>query len=127
MLYHLLFPLSDQFAAFNVFRYITFRAASAVVTALLLSMLLGPAFIRMLRRLSIGAGPLRFPDDPQFFQRPFGKLVALPIITRMKDRLVFRSGYILRQRDRRIILMIKSDLSTSRRGDGFFLAAWARN
>jgi phospho-N-acetylmuramoyl-pentapeptide-transferase len=54
MLYHLLYSLSDQIAAFNVFRYITFRAASAVVTALLLSLLLGPAFIRMLRRLSIG-------------------------------------------------------------------------
>lgn len=54
MLYHLLYSLSDQVAAFNVFRYITFRAASAVVTALLLSLLLGPGFIRMLRRLSIG-------------------------------------------------------------------------
>ncbi len=54
MLYHLLYPLSDQIAAFNVFRYITFRTASAAVTALLLSLLLGPAFIRMLRRLSIG-------------------------------------------------------------------------
>ena len=54
MLFHLLYPLSDQFAVFNVFRYITFRAASAVVTAILLSLLLGPSFIRMLRRLSIG-------------------------------------------------------------------------
>ncbi len=54
MLYHLLYPLSEQFALFNVFRYITFRTASAVVTALLLSMLMGPSFIRMLRRLSIG-------------------------------------------------------------------------
>ena len=54
MLFHLLYPLSDQFAVFNVFRYITFRTASAVVTSLLLSMLLGPAFIRMLRRLSVG-------------------------------------------------------------------------
>jgi phospho-N-acetylmuramoyl-pentapeptide-transferase len=54
MLYHLLYPLSDQIAAFNVFRYITFRAASAVVTAVLLSLFLGPSFTRMLRRLSIG-------------------------------------------------------------------------
>ncbi|HEX5759404.1 MAG TPA: phospho-N-acetylmuramoyl-pentapeptide-transferase [Thermoanaerobaculia bacterium] len=54
MLYHLLFPLSDQFPLFNVFRYITFRAAGAIVTALLLSMLLGPWFIRTLRRLSVG-------------------------------------------------------------------------
>jgi phospho-N-acetylmuramoyl-pentapeptide-transferase len=54
MLYHLLFPLRYQFAVFNVFRYITFRAAAAIVTALLLSWLLGPRFIRTLRRLSVG-------------------------------------------------------------------------
>jgi len=54
MLYHLLYPLSDQFAAFNVFRYITFRTAGAVATAVLLALLCGPAFIRTLRRLSVG-------------------------------------------------------------------------
>jgi phospho-N-acetylmuramoyl-pentapeptide-transferase len=54
MLYHLLFPLSDQFALFNVFRYITFRAAGAIITALLLSVIFGPWFVRTLRRLSIG-------------------------------------------------------------------------
>jgi phospho-N-acetylmuramoyl-pentapeptide-transferase len=54
MLYYLLFPLRDVIPAFNVFRYITFRVAAAVVTALLLSWLLGPKFIRMLRRLSVG-------------------------------------------------------------------------
>jgi phospho-N-acetylmuramoyl-pentapeptide-transferase len=53
MLYHLLFPLHEQFAVFNVFRYITFRAAGAVVTALLFSLVLGPWFVRSLRRLSI--------------------------------------------------------------------------
>ncbi len=54
MLYQLLYPLADQFPLFNVFRYITFRAAGAVLTALLLSLLLGPWFIKHLRRLSIG-------------------------------------------------------------------------
>ena len=54
MLYHLLFPLSDSWGALNVFRYITFRTAGAVLTALLISLLLGPAFIRMLRRRSVG-------------------------------------------------------------------------
>lgn len=54
MLYHLLFPLRDMFGVFNVFRYITFRTAGAVVTALLLSLILGPWFIRTLRRLSVG-------------------------------------------------------------------------
>jgi phospho-N-acetylmuramoyl-pentapeptide-transferase len=54
MLYHLLFPLSDQVAVFNVFRYITFRAAGAAITALLLCLVLGPRFIDWLRRLSVG-------------------------------------------------------------------------
>jgi phospho-N-acetylmuramoyl-pentapeptide-transferase len=54
MLYHLLYPLSDAIPLFNVFRYITFRTAGAAVTALLLSLLLGPWFIRTLRRLSVG-------------------------------------------------------------------------
>ena len=54
MLYHLLYPLHDRFAVFNVFRYLTFRTAGAVATALVLSILCGPAFIRTLRRLSVG-------------------------------------------------------------------------
>ena len=54
MLYHLLYPLHEQIGAFNVFRYITFRTAAAVVTALFLSTSLGPWFIRTLRRLSVG-------------------------------------------------------------------------
>ena len=54
MLFHLLYPLRDDFALFNVFRYITFRTAGAVATAVLLSLLFGPAFIRTLRRLSVG-------------------------------------------------------------------------
>jgi len=54
MLYHLLYPLSEQFGAFNVFRYITFRTAGAIATAILLSIVCGPWFIRTLRRLSVG-------------------------------------------------------------------------
>jgi phospho-N-acetylmuramoyl-pentapeptide-transferase len=54
MLYHLLFPLADEWAVFNVFRYITFRSAGAVMTAVLLALLLGPRFVRTLRRLSVG-------------------------------------------------------------------------
>ena len=54
MLYHLLTPLRDDFAIFNVVRYITFRTMMAVVTAVVLSLLCGPWFIRTLRRLSVG-------------------------------------------------------------------------
>ncbi|MCD4690282.1 phospho-N-acetylmuramoyl-pentapeptide-transferase [bacterium] len=56
MLYHLLYPLRDYISAFNVFRYITFRSAYAAITALLISFLLGPLFIRMLRRHQLTDG-----------------------------------------------------------------------
>jgi len=54
MLYHLLPPLSDIHFIFNVFTYITFRSAGAVVTSLLFAFLLGPPTIRALRRLNVG-------------------------------------------------------------------------
>ena len=53
MLYHLLYPLHTYFSAFNVFRYITFRAAYAMVTALLISFILGPILIRLLQRMQV--------------------------------------------------------------------------
>jgi phospho-N-acetylmuramoyl-pentapeptide-transferase len=54
MLYHFLYPLHHYFAPFNVFRYITFRSAYALATALLLALALGPPVIRRLRTLKIG-------------------------------------------------------------------------
>jgi len=54
MFYHLLYPLHTHFGAFNVFRYITFRTAMATITALLVSLILGPVLIRKLRQLQIG-------------------------------------------------------------------------
>ncbi len=38
MLYELLVPLADVFSPLNVFRYLTFRASYAMITALLISM-----------------------------------------------------------------------------------------
>lgn len=54
MLYHLLYPLRDIIFAFNVFRYITFRAAMAALTAFLLSLIFGPLLINKLKALKIG-------------------------------------------------------------------------
>jgi phospho-N-acetylmuramoyl-pentapeptide-transferase len=48
MLYHLLYPLHTTYGVFNVFRYITFRAAMASLLALVLSFLFGPPLIRFL-------------------------------------------------------------------------------
>ena len=54
MLYYLLYPLHQDFAVFNVFRYITFRAAYASLTALAMSLLLGPWVIRTLAAWRVG-------------------------------------------------------------------------
>lgn len=54
MFYHLFVPLADEFTILNVFRYITFRAAYATITALLISFVLGPYIIARLRRLKLG-------------------------------------------------------------------------
>jgi phospho-N-acetylmuramoyl-pentapeptide-transferase len=54
MLYHLLYPLHTTFSVFNVTRYITFRTAAASLTALALSLLMGPWLIRTLREFQIG-------------------------------------------------------------------------
>lgn len=54
MIYHFLYSLHDEFAVLNVVRYITFRTAYASLTALLISLLLGPWLIARLRRFQIG-------------------------------------------------------------------------
>ena len=54
MLYHLLISLYPQVAVFNVARYITFRTAAASMTALVISLVLGPWLIRRLREFQIG-------------------------------------------------------------------------
>src|SRR3989338_3819689 len=54
MIYHLLFPLHEAYSFFNVFRYITFRTAYAILTALIISFIFGPWIIRKLREKQIG-------------------------------------------------------------------------
>ena len=64
MLYPLLFPLADQFQAFNLFRYITFRSGGAVVTALVNQLCLRPADHRLAAARSRRNGqPIRL-DGP---------------------------------------------------------------
>lgn len=54
MIYHLLVPLASEVSAFNVFRYITFRSIYALLTALLISILIGPLMIRWLKKIKFG-------------------------------------------------------------------------
>ena len=59
MLYHILYPLADQFVALNVFRYLTFRTGGAVITALVISFMVGPVLINMLRDRQRRGQPIR--------------------------------------------------------------------
>lgn len=52
MLYKLLYSLHEFYFPFNVFRYITFRTALAVITAMIITFIIAPWLIKRLRRLS---------------------------------------------------------------------------
>jgi phospho-N-acetylmuramoyl-pentapeptide-transferase len=54
MLYHLLAPFARDHILFNLFTYISFRAAGAMITALFLAFAVGPEIIRRLREHKIG-------------------------------------------------------------------------
>ena len=64
MLYHLLFPLADDISVFNLFRYLTFRTGGAVLTALIISFMLGSPMIRLLRSQQAEGQPIR-DDGPE--------------------------------------------------------------
>jgi phospho-N-acetylmuramoyl-pentapeptide-transferase len=53
LFYHLLYPLHTLYSVFNVFRYITFRTIYAILTALLISFVIGPWLIEKLRTFQI--------------------------------------------------------------------------
>ena len=63
MLY-LLAEYADQFGPLNLFRYLTFRTGGAVLTALLVSFLLGPVVINWLKSSQTNGQPIR-DDGPE--------------------------------------------------------------
>jgi phospho-N-acetylmuramoyl-pentapeptide-transferase len=59
VLFNLLSPLADQVSLFNLFRYLTFRTGGAVLTALVISFVVGPSLIRWLRVRQGNGQPIR--------------------------------------------------------------------
>ena len=53
MLYEFLLPLTQYESAFNIFRYISFRAAGAAITSLLVCFVVGPWILERLRRMQV--------------------------------------------------------------------------
>lgn len=68
MLYHLLVPLKKYISGFNLFQYITIRAAMAAITALLISFIVGPYVLRILRKRQIGE-TIREDGPPSHFSK----------------------------------------------------------
>jgi phospho-N-acetylmuramoyl-pentapeptide-transferase len=64
MLPLLLVPLAEEVLFFNLFRYLTFRSGGAVMTALLVSFILGPPVIRWLKAKQHEGQPIR-EDGPE--------------------------------------------------------------
>lgn len=64
MLAEFLLPYADQFQLFNLFRYITFRTAAAVVTAALVAFIVGKPLIDWLRVKQGKGQPIR-KDGPE--------------------------------------------------------------
>jgi phospho-N-acetylmuramoyl-pentapeptide-transferase len=64
MLYQFLVPLAKDHIVFNVFRYLTFRSFMALISALVISLIIGPWLIRRLRRMQQGGESLR-EDTPE--------------------------------------------------------------
>lgn len=53
MLYEFLLPLTEFESGFNIFRYISFRAAGSAITSLLLCFVLGPWLLTRLRAMQV--------------------------------------------------------------------------
>ncbi len=64
MLYHLLVPLATEHIVFNVFRYRTFRSVMALISALVISLVIGPLIIQRLRTRQHGNDTVR-EDTPE--------------------------------------------------------------
>jgi phospho-N-acetylmuramoyl-pentapeptide-transferase len=99
MLYNLLFPLADEYQIFNLFRYLTFRTGGAVMTALVISFVMGPTVIKWLRAQQREGQPIR-DDGPVTHLTKKGTptmgglliLIALSISTLLWADL--RNGYV---------------------------------
>ena len=71
MLYHLFLSFADDFGPFRIFRYPSFRIPAAVLTSLILTLWLFPAFIRYLQQWQQGTSNIR-EDTPEAHQQKAG-------------------------------------------------------
>ncbi len=90
MLHNLLVPLADQFQFFNLFRYITFRAGGAMLTALLICWISGPAIIRWLKSKQAEGQPIL-----SYLEDTHGKKKGTPTMGGLMMLLAITSSTLL--------------------------------
>ena len=59
MLYNFFYSYVESFSAFNLLRYITFRTGAALLTALVISFIMGDPLIRWLKKKQAEGQPIR--------------------------------------------------------------------
>jgi len=64
MFYNLLSPLAEDFQIFNLFNYLTFRTAGAIMTSLVICFIIAPSMIIWLSNKQNGGQPIR-DDGPE--------------------------------------------------------------
>lgn len=90
MLHNLLVPLADQIQIFNLFRYITFRAGGAMITALVMCWLLGPAIIRWLKAKQAEGQPIS-----TYLEETHGKKKGTPTMGGLMMLLAIATSTVL--------------------------------
>ena len=71
MFYQFLYPLWTKAGFLNVLRYPSFRIVAAGLTAMVIGLIFGPAFIERMRRLQYGASNVR-EDTPEGHKKKAG-------------------------------------------------------
>ena len=91
---------AERFALFNLFRYQTFRSGAACLTALIISLWLGPRVIRWLKSVQRGGQPIRTdgPERHLIEKKGTPTMGGVLILTAMTVSTILwadlRSGYV---------------------------------
>ena len=83
MLIYLGHFMSDFYSAFNLFQYITLRSVMAAITAMVLSILIGPCVIRWLTNMEIGQSIRKLGPETHYQKHgtpTMGGLLIIPVI-----------------------------------------------
>ena len=101
MLYHLAQYLQEFHSGFNVFNYLTLRAILGVLTALFISLLIGPYMIRKLSSYNVGQ-PIRNDGPASHFSKAGTPtmggaliIVAIAISTLLWSNLEYRLFWVV--------------------------------